>query len=457
MTRSARGPARPARSARPGHPAPAIPGTRALALTFARAFARAATLALGLAALAAAPLSAQSSSAPPTGGGGPSTVIAPPTGPAPPPGRDPGSDRRLPAESPAATRGGRPEILLLGAPEGVAAADTALQAAGAVLLRIRPLPGLGRELRAYDLRRGLDLAAATALAEAAAAPSGTPVRLDPNDVYRYAQAAPPRLYAPALIGAAPGCRLPGRLRVGIIDGPVDPAHPALAGVRLTTLSALLPGDSPVPADHGTAVAALIAGEDAGGALAGFAPGVHLIAVTGFAAEGAGPGADVDRIAGALDALARAGAEVVNMSFAGPPNRVLDLLLADSAARGTILVAAAGNTGGAAQTFPAAADSVISVTAVDAAGRHFRGATTGGHVDFAAPGVDLYVAAPGGGTYATGTSYAAPIVAALAARLAAQGLRDAEAVRAALRRAARDLGAPGRDPETGWGLVTAPGC
>jgi hypothetical protein len=390
---------------------------------------------------------AQPAPPPPSGGGG--------GGPAERRGDDDDSSAaRLvrPAPPDVARFGGRPEFLLVGTPAEVAAAEAALVQAGATLLRIRPLPGLDREMRAYVLRRGLDAGTARSLV-ADAAPGAA---FDANALYRYAQSAP-RVYAASAIGDTAGCRLPARITIGMIDGPVTTDHPALAAARVETLSALLPGDAAVSADHGTGVAALIAGEAPSAGLGGFARGARLIAVSAFAEDGRAPGADVDRIAGALDALLRNGADVINMSFAGPPNLVLADLVGETAARGPILVAAAGNTGTDDLRHPAALPQVIAVTAVDAGFRRMRDASTGAHIEFAAPGVDLFVADADGARYATGTSFAAPIVSAMAARLVARGARSEAEVRAALRAASRDLGAPGRDAETGWGLPRAPGC
>jgi minor extracellular protease Epr len=84
--------------------------------------------------------------------------------------------------------------------------------------------------------------------------------------------------------------------------------------------------------------------------------------------------------------------------------------------------------------------VVGVTAVDGAQRIWRRATQGPHVDFAAIGVKVNVA----GAEWTGTSLATPVVAGLLARGASLE---------ALTRAARDLGAPGRDPVFGFGLVS----
>ncbi len=98
-----------------------------------------------------------------------------------------------------------------------------------------------------------------------------------------------------------------------------------------------------------------------------------------------------------------------------------------------------------------------MTAVDKDGRLYRRANRGDYVDFAAPGVDLGTAAATqtrrGSRGQSGTSYAAPFVtAAIAVALSREGAQ-AKTVEASLQTSARDLGAPGRDREFGWGLVT----
>jgi hypothetical protein len=65
----------------------------------------------------------------------------------------------------------------------------------------------------------------------------------------------------------------------------------------------------------------------------------------------------------------------------------------------------------------------------------------------ATGLILY-----GGFFATGTSFAAPQVAAAAALLKALGMDDPEAIRFLLERTGQDLAAPGRDTQTGAGLL-----
>ena len=348
---------------------------------------------------------------------------------------------------------GRPEFIVIGPPRQVATAAQALAAQGAQILRQRELPALRQRAIIVDLRRQLSLNDLNALV-ARVAPQA---RADRHVIYRYA--ASPRVYAPAMLGVSPGstCALRRRVAIGVIDGPVDPGHPALRPARVTTHSVLLKGDGGTGASHGTAVAGLMVGQDAAGALTGFAPGAQLFAVTAFAREKGGPGADVERIAVALDWLLGRNVRLINMSFAGPPNTALDAALVAGAKRGAVMIAASGNDGGNIAAWPAASPNVIAVTAIDAARRRYSAANYGSHIEFAAPGVDLFVARTSSGGYASGTSYAAPIVTALAAQLMARGAGSLSSVRAGLRKSASDLGDAGRDVRFGWGLPHLSGC
>jgi subtilisin family serine protease len=142
-------------------------------------------------------------------------------------------------------------------------------------------------------------------------------------------------------------------------------------------------------------------------------------------------------------------------LSGPRNPAVANAIARITRKGHTIVAAAGNDGPAAPpVFPGAYDGVVGVTAVDVANRIYRYANRGNHVDFAARGVAVTaIDAKGGVRDATGTSFAAPVV---AARLAAQlRLPDRTAAQKAIRALeveARDLGPPGRDPIYGVGLI-----
>jgi subtilisin family serine protease len=96
-----------------------------------------------------------------------------------------------------------------------------------------------------------------------------------------------------------------------------------------------------------------------------------------------------------------------------------------------------------------------VTAIDARGRVCGHAQRGDHVALAAPGVNLLAATSIRGARAkTGTSFAVPFVTAASALLLSRADLTAAEVRATLAATARDLGAAGRDPVFGYGLLSA---
>jgi len=86
------------------------------------------------------------------------------------------------------------------------------------------------------------------------------------------------------------------------------------------------------------------------------------------------------------------------------------------------------------------------------------ANSGPYIDFAAPGVKIWTAVPGGGKFQSGTSFATPFVAVLVGLAVQKSNIDTRAVRVGLAKQSADLGAPGKDPVFGFGLVTAkPSC
>jgi subtilisin family serine protease len=188
---------------------------------------------------------------------------------------------------------------------------------------------------------------------------------------------------------------------------------------------------------------------------GLLPGAELRVASIFEEPEAGaPAASVVAIARALDWFVEERVPVVNLSLAGEGNALLALAVERAADRGLVLVAAAGNGGPqAAPAYPAAYPQVLAVTALDARLQPARDAAQGDHIDFAAPGVRVWAPGPDGGAYRSGSSYAAPFVTAAAASLLLDGgTADAAKVEQVLARRAVDLGAPGRDPVFGWGLV-----
>jgi hypothetical protein len=376
--------------------------------------------------------------------------------------QDPGLVRSRIATTPE----GQAESILVGPPSDLAAMRAAVVDNGGLILREVDRPALGL-VSMIAVFPGL---AAYERALARLVRTAPDTGMSANWTYDFAQtlagmpaaagasAGAPRLYAAQLIGdEAPGrCRLSRPLRIGMIDGPVNPAHPALRGARVR--HEVLTGTAAVPvADHGTAVAVLLVGEDPSGIHAGYARGAELIAASVFTREGGTTQTTVERIVAGLDLLVGRQVRLVNMSFSGPRSAALGVALNATARRGVVMVGASGNEGVSQVAYPAEAPEVIAVTAVDAGRRRYRLANTGGEVEISAPGVDVYLAQAQGGSYGSGTSFAAPVVAALLAREIARGADGTPALRRHLRGTAQALGRGGRSPEFGWGLAQAGAC
>ena len=259
-----------------------------------------------------------------------------------------------------------------------------------------------------------------------------------------------------LIGWRPGGACDAAPVIGMIDTGVNPAHEALSGQALEIVPVPLGERDAAGRVHGTAVATLLLGRR-DSRTPGLLPNARLVATEAFFADAAGEAADSFSLVRALEALAGRDVAVINMSFSGPANPLLDAALQAVAAHGIGLVAAAGNGGpAAAPAYPAAHPAVVAVTAVGRGLSVYRQAAAGTHIALAAPGVQVWTAASvSGGRFRSGTSFATPFVTAAMAVAALEhpGASPAELAEA-LAGAARDLGEPGRDPVFGWGLVQA---
>jgi hypothetical protein len=244
------------------------------------------------------------------------------------------------------------------------------------------------------------------------------------------------------------------LKVGIIDTGIDHAHPALRSVNV---GVFLPNSrTPAPVWHGTGVMALLAGNPKSGT-PGLIPKASFYAAGAFFVDGRGEQAtDTVALMDALRWLEVNEVKIVNMSFAGPRDEVLELEIARLSKKGMVFVAAAGNEGPTAEpSYPAAYAPVIAVTAVAKDRRVYSYANRGRHIDLAAPGVDIWTAVPGEreGFY-TGTSFAAPFATALVATVYAS-TPEQKKDKLLVRLQYQDLGLPGRDSTYGRGLPVAP--
>lgn len=265
-----------------------------------------------------------------------------------------------------------------------------------------------------------------------------------NHVYEPARGGATISSATSVAMAPVGKRV--QAKIGLVDARVNANHPMLRNVRVSSKTFGIA--SSTDEEHGTAVASRIAEA---------APGANLVVASVFSALSNGQEmASVDAIARALSWLSVNNVPVINLSLAGPPNPVLELVTAKLIAKGHVLVAAVGNEGPhASPQYPAAYSDVVGVTAVDSDNRVYLYANQGDYVDFAAPGVNTRVAANESDLETvSGTSYAAPVVAAaLARRLKQPDPSLARQAERELAKSAQDAGEPGRDPVYGFGIVS----
>jgi subtilase family protein len=240
--------------------------------------------------------------------------------------------------------------------------------------------------------------------------------------------------------------------VAVIDSGVDVKHPELANAVAGSFDAL--GSKEGSHVHGTGIAGAIVSH---ARLMGSAPAARILAIRAFAAAPNGGESTSFVILKALDYAAAHGAQIVNMSFAGPNDPLIERGISAAVTKGIVMVAAAGNAGAKSPPlYPAANRNVIAVGATDAQDRLFAASNRGSYIAVSAPGVDIFLPAPDEKyQMASGTSFSAAYISGLAALLLERNpaLKPDE-VRAIMMKTARDLGAPGRDDLFGAGEADA---
>ena len=240
--------------------------------------------------------------------------------------------------------------------------------------------------------------------------------------------------------------------VAVIDSGIDIRHAELANSVTESFDAL--GSKEGPHVHGTGIAGAIA---AHARLMGAAPSAHLIAIRAFGQGPVGAESSTFVILKGLDHAVTQHAQIINMSFAGPKDPLIERAINAVAAKGIVMIAASGNAGAKSPPlYPAANPKVIAVSATDARDKLFEASNRGSYVALAAPGAEIFLPAPDQKYQITsGTSFAAAYVSGVAAlMLERNGALKPDDVRAILTRTARDLGSPGRDDLFGAGEADA---
>jgi type VII secretion-associated serine protease mycosin len=249
--------------------------------------------------------------------------------------------------------------------------------------------------------------------------------------------------------------------VGVIDTGVDRTAPQLAGRVMAGVDVVNGNVHDGRADddcfgHGTFVAGIIGGgKQQGVGLAGLAPGVKILPVR--QANGFTDGT-VLGMAQSIVAAVEGGARVVNISASSFfPTPQLKAAVDYAAARDVLIVTAAANEAesGNPKAYPAAYPGVVAVGAIGPDGTRTGFSETGSFISVVAPGQDITGISRGGTGHVqdSGTSYAAPFVAGVAALV--RSYRPELSAAQVKRRMELTADHPGTvlpDPAMGWGVV-----
>lgn len=261
------------------------------------------------------------------------------------------------------------------------------------------------------------------------------------------------------------------ISIAIIDSGVWKVHPDLTGRVIDPTISFIDGNPDIDlSNHGTLIAGVIAAVVNNFGLIGVSPSVSLYVAQAYYTS------DPQDIVDALYWADSRGAQIIvigfdiSTDFPGMRN-ACDYLYYN---HNRLLIAPAGNDG-VPVAYPAKYDSVIAVGAVDQNDNRPSWSNYGPELELVAPGVNINSTAyPDVSPFQyyiqkTGTSFAAPHVAGVAALIYASKMDpdydivkndpyppawDALEVRKKLQDTAFDRGSPGRDNYYGYGLVNA---
>jgi thermitase len=264
------------------------------------------------------------------------------------------------------------------------------------------------------------------------------------------------------LGAFPST---GGVKVGIVDTGIRATHEDLVGKvvdcaqSMSTIpifaGSIKEGTCADDNGHGTHVAGTItANANNGKGVAGVAFDSPLGICKALGGPlGSGSTSDV---ANCITYLADKGAKVISMSLGGGASTTLQNAVKYAAGKDVLIVAAAGNDGDATLEYPAAYAEVVSVAATDNTDTRASFSNANADVEIAAPGVDVlssYGSADNAYKLLSGTSMATPHVAGVGAIIRTKNpAMTAAQARTKLDASVDDKGAPGRDPQYGFGRV-----
>lgn len=244
-----------------------------------------------------------------------------------------------------------------------------------------------------------------------------------------------------------------KVKIAVLDSGVDDGNDIDLAYSIT----LVPGEeemSPLFMDgtgHGNSVAGLIAAKKNKEGITGIAPEAEIYSIRVLDDENKAP---VSRIVEGIYTAIREKVNIINMSFGmDKPSEALEKAIQDAHEAGILLVAAAGNTGDKGVQYPAAFDEVIAVGSVDKEAQVIGSSSKGEEVEIVAPGeLVRSTGVLGDERVDSGTSLAAPQVAAVAAKIWSKDIKmSAEFVRQVL---AKSANCYGDKDKYGYGLLDA---
>lgn len=245
--------------------------------------------------------------------------------------------------------------------------------------------------------------------------------------------------------------------VAVLDTGIAP-HVDLAGNLLGGIS-FVPGQSWQDGNgHGTHVAGTIAAKINGSGVVGVAPSASVYAIKVLSNSGSGQWSWLMSGLYWMRRYYGCTFDVANMSLGASSAPTALETYINYAAEKTLLVTAAGNSGGAVG-YPARYNKCLAVSAIQSNNVIAPFSCRGPEVELCAPGVNILSTLPGNRYgYLSGTSMAAPHVAGAAALCrGTHRYLDMDHIRNILLKTADDLGNPGKDPNYGYGRVDCNGA
>jgi thermitase len=204
--------------------------------------------------------------------------------------------------------------------------------------------------------------------------------------------------------------------VAVLDTGIDQNHEDLAGKVIDGVNFSASQTTNDLNGHGTLISGVISAsiENLKGAT-GIAYNSSLLNVKVAGDNGF---VDPEAVARGIVWAVDHGAKVINLSLTlGKPSATVEEAVKYAWSKGSIIVAAAGNTASTKPVYPAAYPNVIAVAATDKNDLMTRWSSRGDWVSVSAPGAEIYSTLPGNKyTYKSGTSFATPLVSGEAALL-----------------------------------------